>query len=83
MSMTASYAGKLHERTPIEAVFGDTPDISEYLDFGLYDWAWYKPDAGVGAGEIGRWLGISKSTGSLMSYYVLPISGKVASATTV
>ncbi len=81
--MTASYAGRLQGRTPIEAVLGETPDMSEYLDFGFYDWVWFKRDAGIGDIEIGKWLGISKSTGSLMSYYVLPITGIPVSRTTV
>ena len=25
-------------RTPIECITGDTPDLSEYIDFGFYDW---------------------------------------------
>jgi hypothetical protein len=83
MRMTASYAGRLQGRTPIEAVLGETPDISEYLDFGFYDWVWFKRDAGIGEIEIGKWLGVSKSTGSLMSYYVLPITGVPVSRTTV
>ncbi len=74
MRMTASHAERLQGRTPIEAVLGETPDISEYLDFGFYDWVWFKRDAGIGPTEIGKWLGTSKSTGSLMSYYVLPIT---------
>jgi hypothetical protein len=32
----------LHGRTPLEELTGETPDISEYLDFGFYDWCWYK-----------------------------------------
>jgi hypothetical protein len=35
MRMTASFAGRLQGRTPIEQLMGETPDISEYLDFGL------------------------------------------------
>jgi hypothetical protein len=83
MRLTASYAGRLQGRTPIEVVTGETPDISEYLDFGWYDWVWFKPDAGVGAPEIGRFLGIARNTGSLMSYHVLPSSGIPAARTTV
>ena len=25
-------------RTPIERITVDTPDVSEYIDFGIYDW---------------------------------------------
>lgn len=83
MRMTASHTGRLQGRTPTEAILGETPDISEYLDFGFYDWVWFKRDAGIGEIEIGKWLGVSKSTGSLMSYYVLPITGVPVSRTTV
>ena len=27
--------------TPIERITGDTPDVSEYIDFGFYDWVVY------------------------------------------
>jgi hypothetical protein len=83
MRMTASFSGQLQGRTPIEFVTGETPDISEYLDFGFYDWVWFKRDAGIGEIEIGKFLGISKNTGSLMSYYVLPSTGVPVSRTTV
>jgi hypothetical protein len=83
MRMTASYAGQLQGRTPIEAVMGETPDISEYLDFGFYDWVWFKRDAGIGEIELGKFLGISRNTGSLMSYHVLPKTGVPVSRTTV
>ena len=83
MRMMASYAGRLQGRTPIEVVMGETPDISEYLDFGFYDWVWFKRDAGIGEIELGRFLGISRNTGSLMSYHVLPATGIPVSRTTV
>ena len=55
-------------RTPIEYITGETPDISEYLDFMFYDWAIYKPNAGLGEDSLGRWLGVSHKVGQLMSY---------------
>ena len=83
MHMTASYAGKLQGRTLIEAVSGETPNISENLDFGFYDWVWFKRDAGIGEIELGMFLGISWNTGLLMSYHVLPVSGIPVSRTKV
>jgi hypothetical protein len=38
MSLTANSSVALEGRTPIEQITGETPDISEYLDFGFYDW---------------------------------------------
>jgi hypothetical protein len=67
----------------MEQITGKTPDISEYLDFGFYDWVWYKDNAGIGENKIGRWLGVSHRIGNLMSYWILTITGHVISQTTV
>ena len=48
MSLTAYTSFALEGQTPIKQVKGKTPDISEYLDFGFYDWVWYKDNTGVG-----------------------------------
>jgi hypothetical protein len=29
------------QRTPLEIVMGEAPDITEYLDFAIYDWVAY------------------------------------------
>jgi hypothetical protein len=52
----------------MEQMTGETPDISEYLDFGFYDWIWYKDNAGLGENHIRRWLGVAHKVGNLMSY---------------
>jgi hypothetical protein len=70
-------------RTPIEIITGDTPDISEYLDFDFYDWVLFRTNAGLGEVELGRWLGVSHRVGRMMSYWVLPPSGIPVSVTTV
>jgi hypothetical protein len=75
MRMTASFAGRSQGHTPMEAVTGETPDMLERLDFGFYDWVWFKRDAGVGEIAIGKFLGVSLTTGSLMSCFMLPSSG--------
>ena len=36
MQRTASDAGTLHGRTGLEKVTGETPEISEYINFGFY-----------------------------------------------
>ena len=83
MSRTASFAGDLNGRTPLERMTGETVDISEYLDFGFWDRVWFKSDAGIEETKLGRFLGISHRIGSLMSYWVLPESGIPESRTTV
>lgn len=81
--LTASDAGFLKGRTALEEITGETPDISEYLDFSFYDWVGYHENARLGERKIGRWLGVSHKVGSLMSYWVLTGKGTVISRTTV
>ena len=42
MQITASFAADLQGRTTLEAMTGETPEISQYLDFGFYDRVWFK-----------------------------------------
>lgn len=70
-------------RTSIEIITGETPDISEYLEFGFYDWVTYRSNAGLGELSIGRWLGVSHKIGQSMSYWILTKYGKIISCTTV
>ena len=83
LQRTSTQARRLEGKTPIETVTGETPDISEYLDFGLYDWVWYHDNAGLGERLIGRWLGVSHHIGSLMSYFILTKKCTIISRTTV
>ena len=80
---TSSDATDLKGRTPLERVTGDTVDISEYMDFGFYDWCWYHENAGLGPTKLGRWLGVAHRVGGLMSYWVLTINCTVIARTTV
>jgi len=77
---STKYAGG---RTPTEIISGETPDISEYLDFGFYDWAIYRTNAGLSEPNLGRWIGVSHKVGQLMSYWILTSSGHVISCVTV
>ena len=70
-------------RTPLERITGDTIDISEYLDFGFYNWCWYHENAGLGLTKLGRWLGMVHKVGCLMSYWVLTVNCTVITRTTV
>ena len=45
---------------------GETPDISEYLDLGLYDHVSYKENDGLGMTAIRRWLGVSHRVSGLI-----------------
>ena len=80
---TSSDATDLKGRTPLERITGDTVDISEYLDFGFYDWCWYHENPGLGPTKLGRWLGVAHKVGGLMSYWVLTSNCTVITRTTV
>ena len=82
-NLTVSSSHYANGRTALEYITGDTPDISEYIDFGFYDWVTYRTDAGLGPLSLGKWLGVSHKVGQLMSYWILPVSGTVISCTTV
>lgn len=78
---------RLRGRTPMEAVTGRTPDISEYCDFEFYDLVWYHsgvhPNMNKEHRALGRWLGVSHRVGSDMCYWILTKSGDVISESTV
>ena len=46
--------------TGFEQVTGETPDISEWLNFDFYDWVWFwdKPGEPNENPKIGCWLGV-------------------------
>jgi hypothetical protein len=83
MCRTTNSIYSLAGRTPLEAITGETPDISEYLDFGFYDYFWFKENAGFGPNEVGRWLGVSHNIGNAMSYWILKSTGSIVSRSTV
>jgi hypothetical protein len=71
------YEGKLltrmshgdDSRSGYKQVTGETPDISEWLDFEFYDLVWWwdrpnKPNINDETKRLGRWLGISHHVGS-------------------
>ena len=60
--------------TGYEEVTGDTTDISEWLDFEIYDLVYWidrpnKPDTSDDVRRLVRWLGISHRVGSDICYY--------------
>ena len=83
MQRTHTRSERLDACVPLEEVTGETVDILEYLDFGFYDLVWYHDNAGLGERKLGRWLGVSHRTGSLMAYYVLAPTCQVVSRTSV
>jgi hypothetical protein len=71
-------------RTGIERITGETPDISEWLDFDIYDlvWVWDNPNAEVNP-RLARWLGVAHRIGSDLCYWVINDNGNVLARTTV
>ena len=53
-SLTHTITGTLGGIIPLQQVTGEIPDISEYLNFGLYDEVWYKDNVGTPPFEPGR-----------------------------
>ncbi|TAN87586.1 MAG: hypothetical protein EYR95_16485, partial [Phormidium sp. SL48-SHIP] len=81
MSLTVRHG---QDRTAREKITGDTPDISEYVDFEFYDWVWYwDMPGGEDNPELGRWLGVAHRIGGSMCYYILAKTGEVISRTSV
>ncbi len=80
---TSNSSREVDRRCPLERITGETVDTSNYLDFGFFDWVWYRENAGLGETKLGRWLGVSLRIGTLMSFWVLASIGKVLSRTTV
>ena len=72
------------ERTGIEEITGETPDISEWIEFDFYDrvWFWDKPDDEDNP-KPGRWLGVSHRVSPALCYYVLTEAAQVESRTSV
>ena len=69
--------------TPFCKVHGYTPDISEYLTFGWYDWVWYHEPNDPDRSLLGRWLGPAHDIGQGLAYYVLNSKGKVVIRSTI
>ena len=83
MSLTHTSAGDLNGCIPLSRVTGETLDISEFLDYGFYDYVWYKDNAGLGPQLAGRWLGVAESRGNLMCYHIINQNGKVVARSSV
>jgi hypothetical protein len=67
-------------KTPIERDFGDTPDISNLLQFSLWELVYYwTPAKGFPSTReaIGHFVGIAENIGDFMTYYVLTDTGQV------
>jgi hypothetical protein len=71
-------------RTGIERITGETPDISEWLDFDIYDlvWIWDNPNSEANP-RLARWLGVAHRIGSDLCYWIINGEGNIMARTTV
>jgi hypothetical protein len=67
----------LHGRTPHEVLTGNTPDISELLEFSWYEPIWYFDTAPFPeqTRKIARWIGVAHKIGQAMCFWIIPSSG--------
>ena len=71
-------------QTALERITGDTPDISEWIEFEFYDMVWYWDNQHDSKEpKIGRWLGIAHRVGSALCYWILSNKGNIYARTTV
>ena len=82
MQIMASFVADLQGRIPLEPLTGETPDISQHLDFGFYDGIRFKEYAVLGETKLGRFLIVSHHIGYIMSSWVFPASVIPMSRTT-
>ena len=72
------------QRTGLERLTGDTPDISEWLEFDIYDQVWFWDSPGKEENpKPGCWLGVSHRIGSALCYSLIDVKGSVLSRTSV
>jgi hypothetical protein len=72
-------------RSPMETVTGDAPNISEYMDFDFYEFVKYR-DATADRDDpikLGRWLGIAHEVGTAITYWILKENGQIICRSTV
>ena len=77
--LTAWNNPSFHGRTAAETIEGNTPDISEFAQFGWYEYVWYiDPVAAFPEmrRKLGRFIGVATDTGAAMTFSILPLSCK-------
>jgi len=75
----------LNGRTPYKKITGNTPDISELLEFEWYQPIWYyEPSEFPHQNKLlGRWIGIAHRIGQALCVWILPLSGVPIARTTI
>ena len=73
-----------NNRSPIETITGDIPDITEIMDFDFYQWIMYRDqlDKDVPV-KMGQWLGIAHDAGFALTYWILKPNCQIIARSTV
>jgi len=76
---------QLHGRTPYEVLTGNTPDISEFLEFQWFQPIWYyEPSIFPEQNRVmARRLVVAHRVGQVMCFWLLPSSGVPIARTTI
>jgi hypothetical protein len=85
ISITANDLHASHGRTPYEIVTGNTPDISEWAEFGWYEPVYQYQDVPFPQTKrvIARWLGVAHHVGQALCYWILTETGQVLARTSI
>lgn len=61
---------QLHGRTPYEVLTGNTPDVSEFIEYEWYQPVWYCKLSAFPEQRkyLARWIGIAHQVGQVMCY---------------
>ena len=85
-SLTAHPYFSLHGRTLYELVTGQTPDISEYAEFGFYQTVWYfeqETPFPEDRRKLDKWIGVADHVGQALCNYRIVQSGHVIVCSTI
>ena len=68
----------------MERITGDTPDISEWIEFEFYDLCWFWDNQQDSSEpKLGRWLGVSHRVGNASCYWIFSNKENVIARKTV
>jgi hypothetical protein len=82
LSLLATGRFDLQGRTPYEMIMHYTPDISEYVSFGWFQWCYYF-DEDSKSKKICRWLGPAHEVGQSFCHWILLSNGNFIARSSV
>ena len=68
---------RVDEGIPLQNIVSEAVEISNYLEFSIYDCVWFRGNAGLGEQKFERWLGMAEHVGSIMTYYILQSNAEI------